>query len=275
MNSRYSEETLRPDAKATQRVYRKRARRYELIHHIGTRFRDTTWRQEVAWLSAIESGARVLDLCTGTGLSAIEYLKVWEVKGIRDLRIVGVDHNNEMLAVGKENLAHLGLADRIELVFGDAMDMKRGQREESYVSFEDSSFDAVLSMCGVGEIEEPTLAFKEMLRVVKPGGRVVVIDVHEPVKGLTSFYTVQRWFWQTIVVPNILRRFWGAGDPSGMIYEIAETTFTDENNRQWAFETLVQVVRTDSWWLSLPINTIGIFCGKKIEQSLHSNRIGV
>jgi len=263
-----SDESTRPDVKATKRVYRRRARRYELFHHLGTRFRDTAWRREVAWLAGVKDGARVLDLCTGTGISSVEYLKVWDAKGITDVRVVGVDHNEEMLAVGREKLAGLGVGDRVELICGDAMDLKGGERGEGSAVFEDSSFDAVLSMCGVGEIERPGLAFKEMLRVVKPGGRVVVIDVHEPVEGLSPFYPLQRWVWDTLVRPHILTKFWGAGDPSRMIYDLAETTFTDEGGRRWGFETLVQAVRVDPWWLSIPINTIGIFCGKKVEQQL-------
>ena len=62
------------------------------------------------------------------------------------------DYNEKMLAVGKKNIAQLGLQDRIKLVRGDAMDLKRGVRDQRFAAFDNHSFNTVLCVCGIGGI---------------------------------------------------------------------------------------------------------------------------
>jgi ubiquinone/menaquinone biosynthesis C-methylase UbiE len=247
------------------KIYRRRARRYRILHHLTTRFRDTEWRQEVAWLAGIKSGDKVLDICSGIGLSPIEYLKVWKVQGIREVHITGIDFNQEMLRVGKELTKRLGLEDQITLVRGDAMDLRRGEKEEGFAVFEESTFDAVICICGIGGIEKPRSTYREMLRVLKEGGRAVLLDMREPINGLHKDYPKQKVIWDRITVPWVLRRFWGWNDPSDMIDEVESTSWLDKRGNKWVFETLIKAIRTENWWFSIPAITTARFTGKKIR----------
>lgn len=249
-----------------EKIYRRKARFYRILHHLTTRYRDTEWRQEVAWLAGVKSGDKVLDLCTGIGLSPIEYLKVWKVQGHRDVHITGIDFNQKMLKVGKELIERLGLGDQINLVRGDAMDLRRGDKEEGFAVFEEGRFDAVICICGMGGIENPRSTYKEMLRVLKEGGRAVLLDMRAPIDGLHKDYPKQKAIWERITVPLVLRRFWGWNDPSNMIDEIEITSWLDKSGNRWVFETLVKAVRTENWWLAVPAITTARFTGKKIRK---------
>ena len=248
-----------------EKIYRRRARHYRILHHLTTRFRDTEWRQEVAWLAGVKSGDKVLDICTGIGLSPIEYLKVWKVQGLRGVHITGIDFNEEMLQVGRELIEKLGLGEQISLVRGDAMDLRRGEKEECFTVFEESTFDAVICICGIGGIEDPKSTYKEMLRVLKEGGRAVLLDMREPVDGLHKYYPKQKAIWNRITVPWVLRRFWGWNDPSNMIDEVEKVSWLDRKGNRWVFETLIKAIRTENWWFSIPAITTARFTGKKVR----------
>jgi len=250
-------------------VYAKRAKQYELTHHVSTWFRDTVWRQEVAWLADIpEEGAMVLDVCTGTALSAIEYCKVWDHLGKRQYRIVGVDYTPAMLTEGHKKAEEAGILDRLDLLQADATNMRPGEAAEGFASFEDNTFDAVTCMCGVGGIEEPNKAYAEMLRVVKPGGRVVLLDNHRPIEGLHRNAKQRSVHYNTWILELILRRGWGWGDATPMVYDAARTEITQEvtnpktgakKDVRYGFDKLVQVVRLEYLWLA-----IATFVGRKV-----------
>ncbi len=251
-------------------VYAKRARQYELTHHLSTWFRDTVWRQEVAWLADIpEEGAMVLDVCTGTALSPIEYCRVWDYLGKRRYRVIGVDYTPAMLTEGHKKAEAAGILDRLDLLQADATNMRPGQAAEGFASFEDNTFDAVTCICGVGGIEEPNKAYAEMLRVLKPGGRVVLLDNHRPVEGLHRNAKQRAMHYNSWILEGILRRGWGWGDATPMVYDAALTQITQgvpnaktggTKDVRYGFDKLVQVVRLEYLWLA-----IATFVGRKIK----------
>ena len=97
------------DVAKVDRIYSQRAKHYEFLHHLYSRYRDTIWRQEAAWLANAKSGYRVLDICAGTCLSAVEYIKIWDYSGLENIHITALDYNEEMLAVGKRKISRLRL----------------------------------------------------------------------------------------------------------------------------------------------------------------------
>jgi demethylmenaquinone methyltransferase/2-methoxy-6-polyprenyl-1,4-benzoquinol methylase len=142
------------------------ARVYDLMNRIMTGGLDGRWRSFAARQLALRPGQRALDVGTGTGDMAITIARV----GPPDTHITGVDFSAGMLTIGRKKIARLGLADRIELVQGDGAGL----------NFPDGSFDACCSAFVVRNLADIRQGFAEMRRVVRPGGRVVCLEMSHP-----------------------------------------------------------------------------------------------
>jgi demethylmenaquinone methyltransferase / 2-methoxy-6-polyprenyl-1,4-benzoquinol methylase len=139
---------------------------YDLMNRLMTGGLDRRWRLFAARQVALGPGQRALDIGTGTGDLAIAVAEV----GAPDSAVVGVDFTPEMLARGRQKLGPLGLAGRIDLRQGD------GER----LDFPDNTFDACCSGFVVRNLADLPQGFREMLRVVRPGGRVVCLEISHP-----------------------------------------------------------------------------------------------
>lgn len=142
------------------------SRVYDLMNRVMTGGMDRRWRDFAARLVALGPGEQALDVGTGTADMAIALTR----RGPADTHVVGVDFSEGMLAIGREKIARLGLADRVELRRGD------GQR----LDFADSAFDAVCSAWVVRNLADIPAGFREMRRVTRPGGRVVCLEMSHP-----------------------------------------------------------------------------------------------
>ena len=146
------------------------ARVYDLMNRVMTGGLDGRWRNFAARKVALQPGQRALDLGTGTGDMAITLAR----HSPADTQIVGVDFSEGMMARGRAKVARLGLADRVEFRVGD------GER----LHFADDSFDACVSAFVVRNLADLPQGFAEMRRVVKPGGRVVALEISHPYNPL-------------------------------------------------------------------------------------------
>jgi demethylmenaquinone methyltransferase/2-methoxy-6-polyprenyl-1,4-benzoquinol methylase len=142
------------------------ARVYDLMNRLMTAGLDRRWRDFAARRMGLGPGELALDLGTGTGDLAVAVAR----RSPSDARVIGVDFAPEMLARGRDKLARLGLADRIELRVGD------GER----LDFPDDTFVGCCSAFVVRNLADLRGGFAEMLRVVKPGGRVVCLEISHP-----------------------------------------------------------------------------------------------
>ena len=140
-----------------QRMFDAVARRYDVTNDVLSMGQDRRWRREVLAAVAAEPGERVLDLAAGTGTSSEPFAAAGAV-------VVPCDFSIGMLKVGK-------LA-RPELPFtaGDA----------TRLPFADDSFDSVTISFGLRNIVDPVAGLREMLRVTRPGGRLVVCEFSHP-----------------------------------------------------------------------------------------------
>ena len=126
----------------------------------------------------LERGAkdRVLDVACGTGDFSIEALR----HGVR--QVVGVDISENMLAVAREKARDKGLEEQLEFLYGDS----------EQLTFPDENFDAVTVAFGVRNFEHLERGLREMCRVLRPGGRVVILEFSTPdrfpMKQLYRFY---------------------------------------------------------------------------------------
>jgi demethylmenaquinone methyltransferase / 2-methoxy-6-polyprenyl-1,4-benzoquinol methylase len=149
------------------------ARRYDLVNRIMSFGLDRRWRKQT--VDALELGGgeacRVLDLATGTGDLALDI-----ARRLPASQIVGLDPSVNMLEVGRRKVADRGLAGRIELVEGDAQALPWG----------DSSFDGVTIAFGIRNVPDRGRALAEMARVTRPGGRVAILELSEPRRGIMA-----------------------------------------------------------------------------------------
>ncbi|RAL21013.1 bifunctional demethylmenaquinone methyltransferase/2-methoxy-6-polyprenyl-1,4-benzoquinol methylase UbiE [Lujinxingia litoralis] len=147
------------------------ARRYDLLNRIMSLGQDGYWRNKAVKSLELPEGGHFLDLATGTADLAIAC-----AKRHRDARVTGLDPSAEMLAIGRDKVASATLSERVELVQGDAQALP----------FEDNSFDAVAISFGIRNVPDRRKALQEMNRVARPGGRIVILELSEPRRGLLA-----------------------------------------------------------------------------------------
>ena len=141
------------------------APRYDLLNRLLSAGTDVRWRRRAVDLLDLASPARVLDLCTGTADLLIEALR-------RDPGHsgVGLDLSQAMLVRGVSKVRRAGLDPRARLVGGDGERLPVG----------DALFDGALVAFGIRNIGDPLAALREVHRVLRPGGRFVVLEFSLP-----------------------------------------------------------------------------------------------
>lgn len=160
--------------------------RYDFLNHLLSLGIDKGWRRKVVRIVSGTNPTKVLDIATGTADLAIALSK------IENTHITGVDISAGMLKVGGEKIDKKGLSERIALQLGDS----------EQLPFEDNSFDAITVAFGVRNFENLEAGLKEMLRVVKPGGKVVVLEFSQPT-GF-PFKQIYRFYFK-FILPTIGR----------------------------------------------------------------------
>jgi len=161
------------------------AARYDFLNHLLSLGLDRGWRRRAIRELALGPAGLVLDLCTGTGdlaLAALAPPPSNPINGINcgshHFRVVGMDFSAEMLRHGRSKLLRLG-ERRVALVRGDAM----------RIPLPDASVDAVTIGFGIRNVEKPDVAAGEIVRVLKPGSRLAVLEFGTPVvPGLRGLY---------------------------------------------------------------------------------------
>lgn len=147
------------------------AERYDLLNRLISLGLDKSWRTKLLTALNVTGGDRVLDVATGTADVAIA-----AAQRFPGLKVIGLDPSVNMLAVGDRKISELELPDHVELVEGDAQAMP----------FEDGEFDAACISFGIRNVPDRLQGLKEMRRSVRSGGRVVVLELSEPRRGLLA-----------------------------------------------------------------------------------------
>jgi demethylmenaquinone methyltransferase/2-methoxy-6-polyprenyl-1,4-benzoquinol methylase len=165
---------------------------YDLMNSVMTAGMHHRWRSRAADLARVGPGDRALDVATGTGDLAIELARRVEPDG----EVIGSDFSERMLELAREK------APEIRFEWGNALDL----------DYPDDSFDAVTVGFGARNFSDLAGGLAEMARVVRPGGRVVVLEITTPQRlPLSWFFGV----WFDRVVPLLGR---AAGDPDAYTY---------------------------------------------------------
>ncbi len=160
------------DAKAglVANVFHSVAGRYDLMNDLMSGGIHRIWKRFTIELSAIRTGQSVLDIAGGTGDLAAKFADIVGPTG----RVVLADINESMLNVGRDKLLDHGYQGNLEFVQADAQ----------YLPFPDESFDCVSIAFGLRNVTDKDLALRSMLRVLKPGGRLLVLEFSKPANPL-------------------------------------------------------------------------------------------
>ena len=152
------------------------SKKYDFLNHFLSLGIDIIWRKKSIKLLKELQPKIILDIATGTGDFAIEALS------LNPTKIIGIDISEGMLAVGKEKMKQKGVDHIIDLQLGDSENL----------SFDSNYFDAYTVGFGVRNFENLEKGLSEMLRVLKPNGRAVILEFSKPkafpVKQLYHFY---------------------------------------------------------------------------------------
>lgn len=189
------------------------AKRYDITNDVLSVGQDRRWRKAVAAGLALKAGERVLDLAAGTGVSSVPFVAA-------GAEVVSCDFSLGMLKRGQETRPNLNF------VAGDG----------TKLPFADESFDAVTISFGLRNIVDPVEGLRDLLRVTKPGGRVLVCEFSHP-----TFKP-----WRTIYMSYLMRALPAvarlvSSDPSSYVY-LAESI------REWPDQAGLSALMEEAGW---------------------------
>jgi demethylmenaquinone methyltransferase/2-methoxy-6-polyprenyl-1,4-benzoquinol methylase len=152
------------------------AHKYDFLNRFLSMGIDKGWRKKaISYLKPL-APKKILDVATGTGDLALEAMK------LNPDQIIGLDIAEQMLVYGREKIAAKGWTDKIQMLKGDSEELP----------FADNNFDAITVAFGVRNFQNLAKGLKEMNRVLKPGGRLVVLEFSKPsgfpYKQVYNFY---------------------------------------------------------------------------------------
>lgn len=148
------------------------AARYDVMNDLMSAGIHRLWKRFTIELSGVRKGNAVLDIAGGTGDLAARFAELVGPEG----RVVLADINGAMLEVGRDKLLDTGRQGNIEFVQADAQDLP----------FPEDSFDCVTIAFGLRNVTDKDKALRSMLRVLKPGGRLLVLEFSKPANPLLS-----------------------------------------------------------------------------------------
>lgn len=229
-----SKKDSRPDDMAKKEevrgLFNKIAHKYDYLNHFLSLGIDRSWRRKLRKQLAPHQPAFIIDVATGTADLAIELVK------LNPDKIIGVDIADTMLDYGRKKLTRKGLDKIITLEQGDSENLR----------FDDNTFDAAVVSYGVRNFENPVKGMKEICRVLKPGGALMVLEFGMPHKfpvkqayGLYFNYLLPVWgrifsgsYESYKYLPESVKSFPYAG---GFLNWMHEAGFEKTNHRFFTF----------------------------------------
>jgi demethylmenaquinone methyltransferase/2-methoxy-6-polyprenyl-1,4-benzoquinol methylase len=212
---------------------------YDLMNSTMTAGLHHQWRQRAVDRAEVGPGSDALDVCCGTGDLALELRRRIGPDG----RVVGCDFSEPMLELARGKSGDHGLP--VEFGWADALDLPYGE----------ASFDAVTIGFGARNLADLERGIAEMTRVMRPGGRLVILEISRPHRQpLAGFYSL--WFDRVVPVLGTL-----AGDPDAYSYLPDSVRTFPEPERLAAMLDAAGLTRIR--WLLLAGGIIAIHSGRK------------
>ena len=219
------------------------AGRYDFMNRFLSARTDIGWRKKAIRLLKKDDPKTILDIATGTADMAIRACKI-----LNPDQIVGIDISAQMLEVGKKKIEREGLVDKIRLQVGDS----------ETINFGANTFDAGMVAFGIRNFENLEKGMAEILRVLKPGGQLVIIEFSKPKQPIRSLYNL----YMGVIAPQMAR--WFKQNKEAYQYLCASANaFPDRQN---LVDILNKVGYSDTRYKSLSLGICCIYSGRKPVQ---------
>lgn len=234
------------DSKATKKeqvaeMFNNISGTYDFLNHFLSLGIDVIWRKMAIRELEKEKPRYILDVATGTGDFAFEAIRI-----LKPEKIVGVDISQGMLSIAKEKIIKKNLQNTFEVSLGDS----------EKLLFDNDSFDAVTVAYGVRNFEDLEKGLSDMLRVLKPRGKVVILEFSKPrvfpVKQGYNFYF-------KYITPAIGKLF--SKDASAYTY-LPESVAAFPDGKDFT-ELLSKVGFQNTKWRPLAFGICSIYTGSK------------
>ena len=217
------------------------AGKYDFMNRFLSAGIDRSWRKKAVRELGEDHPKYILDVATGTGDMAITAAKM-----LSPLKITGIDISPKMLEIGRRKIDNEGLTANIELLTGDS----------ETINFADNTFDGVMVAFGVRNFENLQQGLKEILRVMKPGARLVVLEFSKPKAGLIRL--IYHWYMGKLA-PSIAKMF----NQNKKAYQYLNESSIAFPDRQLFIDIIKGVGYSDTYFKPLSLGICCIYCGRK------------
>jgi demethylmenaquinone methyltransferase/2-methoxy-6-polyprenyl-1,4-benzoquinol methylase len=224
-----------------QNMFNKIAFRYDFLNHFLSAGIDVGWRKKAIRQLVSIHPKNILDVATGTADFALTSYKI-----LRPEKITGIDISDGMLEIGRKKIEKYGLQSYIELLNGDS----------EAIFFKDNSFDAVTVAFVVWNFENLGKGLSEIYRVLKPGGKLIVLECSKPslpvIKNMYNFY-------MKFITPKVGKLISKNNDA----YQYLNNSVQQFPEKKTFIHILNQSGYRHSFYKTLSLGICTIYCGEK------------
>ena len=153
-------------------VFHSVADNYDLMNDLMSAGIHRLWKHMTIEMSGVRKGHKVLDIAGGTGDLAAKFSKIVGSEG----SVILADINESMLKVGRDRLIDRGITENVTFSQADAQ----------YLPFPDNTFNVITIAFGLRNVTDKDMALRSMLRVLKPGGKLLILEFSKPTSSLLS-----------------------------------------------------------------------------------------
>ena len=168
----YKQVNIEEKAGKVAEVFHSVAGNYDLMNDLMSGGIHRLWKRVTIEMSGVRPGHTVLDIAGGTGDLTAKFSRIVGPEGT----VVLADINDSMLKVGRDRLVDRGITDNVRFSRADAQ----------YLPFPDNTFDVITIAFGLRNVTDKDMALRSMLRVLKPGGKLLVLEFSKPPNSLLS-----------------------------------------------------------------------------------------
>ena len=217
------------------------APRYDFMNRFLSAGIDVSWRKKAIKRFQKDSPKILLDVATGTADMSIMAMSI-----LHPEKIIGIDISEKMLEIGRKKIDKEGLGTKIELFSGDG----------ETINFPKDSFDGVMVAFGVRNFENLEKGMAEILRVMKPGAQLIVLEFSKPkLPGVKALYN----FYMGVVAPQMAKWF----NQNKKAYQYLNKSARAFPDRQLFIDVLNKTGYSDTSFKPLSLGICCIYSGRK------------